>query len=100
MVSGYATQWYCYRKEDNYKSKLKIYTSFSRLIKYHWGSVAGGSLLLCIFYFVDLFIDFFSVLPLLSLVIGHLSPPRNQQQDHSAALQERSAGTTRLPWPI
>ena len=30
-----------------------------RLKKYHWGSVAGGSLLLCVFYFVDLFIDFF-----------------------------------------
>jgi len=28
-------------------------------LNYHWGSVAGGSLLLGVFYFVDFFLDFF-----------------------------------------
>ena len=31
------------------------------MIKYHWGSVVGGSILLFVFYFVDLFLDFFTV---------------------------------------
>jgi hypothetical protein len=58
-VGGFATQWYCY--ETNDKSKIGIFHSFKLLIKYHWGSVAGGSLLLWLFYFIDLFIDFFFV---------------------------------------
>lgn len=57
VVGGYATLWYCYRNED--KSKIRIWTPFKRLIRYHWGSVAGGSLLLWLFYFIDLFVDFF-----------------------------------------
>lgn len=28
-------------------------------MKFHWGSVAGGSLLLGVFYFVDFILDFF-----------------------------------------
>ena len=29
------------------------------LLKYHWGSVAGGSLFLFLFYFIDLGFDYF-----------------------------------------
>jgi hypothetical protein len=35
--------------------------NFKVLFVYHWGSVAGGSLLLWMFYFIDLFVDFFFV---------------------------------------
>ncbi len=58
-VSGFATLWYCHSKTN--PEKVSYYTPFSRLIKYHWGSVVGGSLLLWLFYFIDLFIDFFEV---------------------------------------
>lgn len=67
VVGGYATLWYCYRNED--KSKIRIWTPFKRLIRYHWGSVAGGSLLLWLFYFIDLFVDFFFVTLTLIIVI-------------------------------
>ena len=29
------------------------------LLKYHWGSVVGGSFILAILYYADLFFDFF-----------------------------------------
>ena len=36
------------------------------LLRYHWGTVVGGALILPYFYFVDLLFDFIFVLPTLS----------------------------------
>lgn len=58
-VGGFATLWYCY--EDQNKEKVSLLQPPKLLLKFHWGSVAGGSLLLWLFYFIDLFIDFFFV---------------------------------------
>jgi hypothetical protein len=59
-----------------------VYWSFSKdgepsflestelLLRYHWGSVVGGSLLQGFFYFIDLILDFiFVILPLFSLAV-------------------------------
>lgn len=58
-VGGYATLWYCFRAQN--ESQISLLHPPKLLLKYHWGSVAGGSLLLWLFYFVDLFVDFFFV---------------------------------------
>lgn len=59
-VGGYATQWYCHRQ--NNPGQIGLFHSLKILLKYHWGSVAGGSLMLWLFYFIDLFVDFFFVI--------------------------------------
>lgn len=58
-ISGYATQWYYYY--ENQKDKIGLFNSFLLLIKYHWGSVVGGSLMLQLFYVPDLIGDYFWV---------------------------------------
>ena len=65
-VSGYATNWYYYGEGD--KDQLSLLKSFKILIKYHWGSVVGGSLVLALLYYVDLFFDFIYVFQL--IIIG------------------------------
>ena len=56
-VSGYATNWYYHL--ENEPEKISLLRSPKLLLKYHWGSVAGGSLMLGFFYFFDFFLDFF-----------------------------------------
>lgn len=59
ILSGYAVLWYCYYEEDI--DKLELLHSPWLLIRYHWGSVLGGSILEGFFFFVDLVRDFFDV---------------------------------------
>lgn len=54
VVSGYSTQWY-YLKDNEAPSYM---TSIKLLLRYHWGSVMGGSLILGFFYFGDFLINF------------------------------------------
>lgn len=63
VVSGHAARWYYSKadgdEEDSNKSENISYIEVVELLlKYHWGSVAGGSILLAFFYFVDLVADF------------------------------------------
>ena len=56
-VSGYAIQWYYYKEEDEHQ--ISIWKGLKLLLKYHWGSVVGGSFMLQFFYVPDLIGDYF-----------------------------------------
>jgi hypothetical protein len=49
ILSGLSSEWYCERPGD-------LCSSFSRLIKYHFGSVVGGSFLNAFFNLIDFFL--------------------------------------------
>lgn len=63
VISGYAVEWYHSADRD----EASATASAGRLIKKHWGSVVGGSLLLQLFYILDLIIDCFYVQKLINL---------------------------------
>ena len=44
---------------ENEPEKLNLLRSPKLLLKYHWGSAVGASLMLGFFYFFDFFLDFF-----------------------------------------
>jgi len=48
IISGSSSQWYT--KQEN-----GFFFTFGRLVKYHFGSVAGGSFLNTFFNFIDFF---------------------------------------------
>jgi hypothetical protein len=72
-VSGYATQWYLHAKSG----EISYWTSAKLLIKFHWGSVIGGSIFLGVFYFFDYLFDLFDV------ITGGSEQKRANQADNS-----------------
>lgn len=58
-VSGVATQWYFYRK--NNREQIKVYKPFVNLVRFHWGSVLGCALLTATLYVFDYILDFILV---------------------------------------
>lgn len=58
IAGTHAVYWYYSpEKEPSFIEAAEL------LLRYHWGSVVGGSLLQGFFYFVDLLLDFIFVLP-------------------------------------
>lgn len=88
IVSGYsAHKYFSTGKRDDDDAPLNerephYLVVIEMLLRYHWGSVAGGSLLLGFFYFVDLLLDFIFVIN----VLFSRNPQRSMSKMLNASL--------------
>ena len=58
-VSGVSTRWYFQRKNN---SSIDVFKSLYNLVRFHWVSVLGCSLLTAFFYWLDYIVDFIFVI--------------------------------------